>query len=91
MFGEAVAAVNRTLISRLERNFGFLAAVGADDGEHLAVLAAITVAAALVAAVAAARGLVLEAFFGVKFLFARAEDEFFTAVLAYECLVFESH
>ena len=84
MFGEAIAAVNRTLVSRLEGNFGFFSAVCANDGKHLAMLASIAVAAALIAAVTAAGGLVLEAFLGVEFLFACAENEFLAAVLAYE-------
>ena len=51
------------------------------------MLASIAVAAALIAAVTAAGGLVLEAFLGVEFLFACAENEFLAAVLAYESKV----
>jgi hypothetical protein len=56
---EAVAAVNRAPITWLEWNFGFLAAVRADDLVHLARVgpgagAAIAAAAAAPAAIAAA-------------------------------------
>ena len=91
MFAEAVTAVNGAIILRLKGDFGFLAAVRADDGKHLALFAAVAVALTFVAAVAATHGLVLEALFGVEFLFACAEDEFFSAVFAHEGFVFKSH
>ena len=91
MLAETIAAVDGAVILRLERNFGFLAAIGADDGEHLATFAAVAVTSAFVAAITATHGLILEAALVVKFLFARAEDEFFSAVLAYEGFVFKSH
>ena len=91
MLAKTIATINGAVVSGLEGNFGFLAAVRADDLEHLTRLVAVTSALAFVTAVAATRGLVLEALFGIKFLFARAEDEFFSAVLAHECFVFKSH
>ena len=83
MLAEAVAAINRTIVFRLERNPRFLSAFRADHREHLAFLAVVTGAAALIAAVAAAGGLVLEALLRIKFLFARGEDKLLTAVFAH--------
>ena len=91
MFAEAVTAINGAVILRFEGHFGFLAAVRADDGKHLPLFAAFAVALTFVAAVAATHRLVFEALFGVEFLFARAEDEFFSAVFAHEGFVFKSH
>ena len=91
MFVEAFAAINGAFVSWLERYFSFLAAFRAGDLEHLARFAAFAGAFTFVTTIAAARRLILEAFFGIKFLFARAEDEFFSAVLAHECFVFKSH
>ena len=91
MLAETIAAINGAVVFGLEWNLSFLAAFGADDRKHLARLAAVTSALAFVAAIAATYGFVLESAFVVKFLFARAEDEFFSAVLAHECFVFKSH
>ena len=91
MFAEAVAAIDRTIVLGLERNLGFLAAIGAGHGEHLPTFVAVAIASAFVATIPAPYRLILEAAFTVKFLFARAEDEFFPAVLANECFVFKSH
>ena len=91
MFAETIAAVDGAIVFGLERNLGFLAAFRADDGKHLAGLSAVAIAFAFVAAVSATYGLILEAALLIKFLFARAEDEFFSAVLAHECFVFKSH
>jgi hypothetical protein len=81
---KAVTAVNRTVILRLERNLCIASAISADNGKHLTLrlISALTGAATFVAAVTAADRLILKAFFRVKFLFACAEDELFTAVLA---------
>ena len=87
MFAEAFAAINRTFVFRLERYFGFFAAFRANYRKHLTRFAAFASAFTFVAAIAATCRLILEAFFGIKFLFARAEDEFFSAVLAHECFV----
>ena len=91
MFAETIAAINRAFVLGFERHFRFFAAFRARYGKHLAVLSAVAIASAFVAAVAATHGFVLESAFVVKFLFARAEDEFFSAVLAHECFVFKSH
>ena len=91
MFAEAVTAVNGAVVLRLKGHFGFLAAVRANDGKHLPLFAAFAVAFTFVAAVAATHGFILEALFGVEFLLARAEDEFFSAVFAHEGFVFKSH
>ena len=82
MLAEAVAAINRTIVFRLERNLRFLSAFRADHREHLALFAVVTAAATLVAAITAASRLVLEALLRVKLLLACAEDEIFAAVLA---------
>ena len=91
MFAEAVTAVNGAVVFRLERDFGFLAAFRAGHLEHLPRFAAVAGAFTFVAAVPAAHGFILEAAFVVEFLFARSEDEFFSAVLAHEGFVFKSH
>ena len=91
MFAETIAAINRAIVFGLERNFCFLAALRADNFEHLALLAAVARTFALVATVTATHRLVFKAAFMIKFLFARAEDEFFSAVLAHEGFVFKSH
>jgi hypothetical protein len=92
MFTETFATINGAIVLGLERNFGFFTAFRAGYREHLTlVFAAVTSAFTFVTAIAATHGLVFKALFGVKFLFARAEDEFFSAVLAHECFVFKSH
>jgi len=91
MLVEAVAAVDRTLILRLEGDLSLLAALRADDLVHLALLAAVTIAATLVAAVAATGRLVLKTLLGVEFLLTGGEDELLATFLAYQRLVFESH
>ena len=63
VLAEAVTAVDRTVVLRLERHFRLLAAVSADDFVHLALLATLAAATALLAAVTAADRLVLKAFF----------------------------
>ena len=90
MLAETIAAVNGAVVFRLERNLSFLAAFGAGHGKHLPLFA-VAGAFAFVSAVTATHGLVLEAAFLVKFLFACAEDKFFAAVLAHEGFVFKSH
>ena len=80
---KAVAAVYRTIVLRLERNLRFLAAVCADDLVHLALLTALTAAAALIAAVTAAYRLILETLLRIKFLFSCTKDKILTTVLAY--------
>ena len=93
MLAEAIAAINRAIIFRLERNLCLAAAVSADHREHLALfaLSAVTVAATLVAAITATGRLVLEALLRVKFLLACAKDELLATVLARQRFVFKSH
>ena len=79
---EAVAAVNRLVVARLERHFGRTSAAAACRAEHLALTAAetTTAAAAVAAAACSTAGLasltaigaairfVLEAFLSIEFL-----------------------
>ena len=83
MLVEAVTAVDRTVILRLEGHLGLLAAVSTGDLEHLALLTAITAAAALVAAVTAACRLILETLLSIEFLLTGGESEFLATFLAY--------
>jgi len=80
---ETVTAVNRTVILRLEGHLGLLAAVSASNLEHLALLTAITAAAALVAAVTAACRLILETLLGIEFLLTGGESELLATLFAY--------
>ena len=88
MRGKAIAAIHGLITARLEGNLGFLAAVGADRGEHLALRAGIAILRAEGgAALRAAAGLVLEALLGVERLLGSAEDEFLAAIAADKGLV----
>ena len=91
MLVEAVTAVNRTVILRLEGHLGLLAAVSAGDLEHLALLTAITAATALVTAVTATCWFILESLLSVEFLLTCSEREFLPTLFAYQSLVFKSH
>ena len=91
MLAETIATINGAVVFGLERNLCFLTAIRAGYGKHLPVFAAVAIAFAFVAAVAATYGFVLKTAFLIEFLFARAEDEFFSAVLTHECFVFKSH
>ena len=84
---EALAAVDRTVLARLEGNLAGLAAAGAGSVEHLA-LAAGRVLAGITAGLAAL-GLVLETTAGVELLLAGGPNELLAAILAYQSLVFE--
>ena len=83
MLVEAVTAINRTVVLRLEGHLGLLAAVSAGDLEHLALLTAITAATALVAAVTAACRLILETLLGIEFLLTGGESELLATLFAY--------
>ena len=83
MLVEAITAVDRTVILRLEGHLGLLAAVSASDLEHLALLTAITAAAALVATVTAACRLILETLLGIEFLLTGGESELLATLFAY--------
>jgi hypothetical protein len=84
---EAGAAVDGAVVTGLERDLGGRAALCADRVIHFAIAGAggLTVCAAVLAA----DGLVLEAFFRIKLLFAGRKNEFLTAILAYQCFVLE--
>ena len=84
---EAVAAIDGTVVSGLERDLGGRPALRADRVKHLAFAAARGLAAG--AAVFAADRLVLEPFLRVKLLLAGRKDEILTAILAYQCFVLE--
>ena len=84
---EAVAAVDGTVVSGLERDLGWRPALRADRIEHLAIAAARGLSAG--SAVFAADRLILEPFLRVKLLLAGRKDEFLTAILAYQCFVLE--
>ena len=83
MLVEAVTAINRTVVLRLEGHLGLLAAVCASDLEHLALLAAIAGAATLVAAVTAACRLILETLLSIEFLLTGGESELLATLFAY--------
>ena len=90
LLAEAVAAVNRTVGTGLERNFAGLAATCADRIIHLTVAAA-TGRALLTgrAAVLATLGLIGETLFRVEFLLAGGEGEALSAIFADDGLVAE--
>jgi len=99
---EAVATVHWAVLARLEGDFGLLATLGTDGGEHLSwgpTIAAAAAAAAAVIAFAAARcaagrttlGLVGVALFGVIGLVVSAEGERLTAVLTGESPILVTH
>ena len=85
---EAITAIDRSVILRLERNLRIAATFRTDHREHLTrfALSPVPGTAALVATVAAASRLIFEAFFRVKLLFPDGKDEIFAAVLAYQPL-----
>jgi len=95
---EAVAAVNWAIATGLEGDFGLLATLGTDGGEHLSRGSAVAAAAAVVA-FAAARltagrttlGLVGVALFGVIGLVVSAEGERLTAVLTGKSPILVTH
>jgi hypothetical protein len=85
---EALAAVDGTVVVRLEGNLALLAAVGADSVEHLtggSLLTALCLAG--IAAITASLGLVGKALLGVELLLAGGENEFASAILADNGLV----
>jgi len=94
LFAEAIATVNRTIATGLERDRGILAAFGADHGIHLTwALAVSTTAfvAACLTAGGATLGLVGETFRRVIRLIIRAEGEGLPAVLAREGSILVVH
>jgi hypothetical protein len=84
-FSIAVAAINRSVVAGLERNLRFFSASCACGREELTGgLGRIFLC---VAAGLASLRLVLEALFSIEFLFSGCENEFRSAILAYQCLV----
>ncbi len=94
MFAVAIATVNRTIATGLERDGGVFAAFGADYGMHLTLALAVTtialITSCLTARVAALR-LVGETLRGVERLIIRAEGEGSPTVLAREGSVLVVH
>jgi hypothetical protein len=92
-----LAAVDRSALTRLERHFGFLAALGAYGGEHLAsgTITVVIISKALgsprFTTCRAPFGLVGVTFLLEELLFLSAKGEGFTTVGALEALVLESH
>ena len=85
--GEAIAAVNRAIGLRLERDTRFAAAGSAGSGEVLSGAAG-SVLAGVTAGLAALR-LILEATLCVEFLLTGSENELFATLFADQRLVFE--
>ena len=89
MSGEALTAINRTVVLRNEGHAGGLAALSAHSLVHLARSIAIRAAGlAGVAAGLAASGLILETLFGIEGLFTGGEHKLIATVLANQRLVF---
>ena len=84
---EALAAVDGTVVVRLEGNLALLAAVGAGSVEHLAGGSLTALSLTGVAAITASLRLVGEALLGVELLLAGGENEFASAILADNGLV----
>ena len=86
---ETVAAVHGTISAGLERNLGLTSAAITDHSEHLPGSASVAVLGfAGVTAGFAPTGFILEALFGVEFLFAGRKNEFVATVTAGQCFVF---
>ena len=86
--GEAFAAIDGAIFPRLEGHLRLGAAIGAYGVVHFP-RAVVVVPRSLVSLTAftAAGGLILEALFGVEFLFTGSEYEFIATVTAYQRLV----
>jgi hypothetical protein len=94
-FTVTIAAVNRPVATRLERNLGFLAALSAYCGVHLVsgtvAIATVPVRLPCPAAVGTALRLIDEAFGLEKFLFVSAESESNSAIGALKRLILKAH
>ena len=92
---EAIAAINRTIATRGERNFSGATALGTNSRMHLALatLAATTAeVTALLTGSAAGRAtawLVLEAFFSIELLLTRGEIKIYAAISTFKGFVFK--
>jgi len=99
MLGEAVAAVDRPVLGRLERDLAGVAAVGADGVVHLAGTAASVAAAPSISAAASALGLpagratlgVLVFPLRVELLVVRAEHELGVTLHTGQVTIFVGH
>ena len=94
MFAEAIAAVNRTIATGLERDGGVFAAFGTYHGMHLTralAVATIALAASRLTARIAALGLVGETLRRMIRLIISAEGEGLPTVLACKGLVLVVH
>ena len=87
LISEAIAAVDRAVLTGLEGNLAGLSAFSADCVEHFARLTAASCALTCSTACLATLRLVGEALFSVKFLLSGSEGEFLSAILADESLV----
>ena len=86
---EAIAAVYGTISAGLERNLGLASAAITDHSEHLPGSAAVAVLSFTgVTAGLAPTGFILEALFGVEFLFAGRENKFVATITAGQSFVF---
>ena len=85
---KALGAVDRLVVSRLERHLGGLAAGRADGVEHLARRLIARCVLTRFPAFRAANGVVFEVVSCIEFLFARGENEFLAAIPANQCSVF---
>ena len=91
LFTEAIAAVDRTVCTGLERNFAGTASGSAYSVKHLA-LAALAVVGSTFAGIAAgfaALRLIGEALFSKKLLLVGGEGEFLSAIFADDRFVLE--
>ena len=88
MLGVAGGAVDGLVVPGQEGHLGGRATVRANGVVHLAILVAGSVLA-VVPALPAANGLVLEALLGIEFLLTGGENELTAAIPADQSLVFE--
>jgi len=82
---KAVAAINRTIVSRLKRNSGFTATGRTGCGEHFSRRCAAVFSG--VAAGLASLGLVCKAFFSVELLLTCSENKLRATILTGQCFV----
>ena len=78
--GKALGTIDRTVFTRLERNLGFAAAVGADSGEHFPLGPGVVLTG--IAAGFAALRLIDKAALGVELLLASGENKLGSALFA---------
>lgn len=83
MVGEAVPAIYRTIILRLEGDLSLLAAISANHGEEFTRGYAVTLTAALVTAVTAANRLVFKALLLVECLLTGGENKIVATIFAF--------